>query len=154
MFARGVCVLSMHLTPRTTGGGLRLLTGERDVGMLRPPGALQPQTGIVLGASVQRPPSSTTRHTSARQNKLHCQHHPPKQARITSQPDDRVCTHSQRNSASVRDVKGGSEGLITALLLFVLICRPCVIEESKARLSPPPIPKTLQQNQTDSSAQH
>lgn len=49
-------VLSMHLTLRTTGGGLDRLTWQRDVGMLQPPGALQPQTAIVLGASVQKAP--------------------------------------------------------------------------------------------------
>lgn len=78
--------------------------------MLQPPGALQPQTGIVLGASVQSPPPILINTTYLRQTEqITPEAQPPakKQARITSQPDYSVCTHSQPNGTSVvRDESG------------------------------------------------
>lgn len=102
-----VHVLSMHLTLRTTGGGLDRLTWQRDVGMLQPPGALQPQTAIVLGASVQKAPIliNTTYLCQTEQitapAPLTTAAPTPKQARITSQPDYSVCIRSRCNGTSV-----------------------------------------------------
>lgn len=124
------------------------LTWRRDAGILQPLGALQPRTG---SKCTEAPPSSSTQHASTGQNKLHPQR--PNPIRKTSSHYQTVVSASTHRAKALllQEMYGGSRALITHLVLFIFICQPYFIIKSMAWLSPPPTPKSLRQNPSNSS---
>lgn len=99
-------------------------------------GPKTPQWNRTGSKCTKAPPSSTTQHTSARQNKLH--HDPlPKNKLALPHNQPPASAHTQRFCWERR-----SKGPITHLVLFVFICLPYFIIQSEARLLTPPAPKT------------
>lgn len=104
------CVCMYYLCISHSGLPVEVSTGSHGRGMwvcYSHPGPCNLRLQSYWEQVYKRPPSSSTQHTSARQNKLQRQHPlttaapTPKQARITSQPDYSVCIRSRCNGTSV-----------------------------------------------------
>lgn len=141
-----VCVLSMHLTLTTTGGGpprAHIAEGCGYVTATRGPAT--PDWNRTGSKCTKPPPPILINTTYLRQTEqITPEAQPPakKQARITSQPDYSVCTHSQPNGTSVvRDESGEARAwLLIWSYLFSSSCRT-LSYNLEPQLSPPPTPK-------------
>lgn len=149
LFARCVCVcVCVIYASHTHDYRWRPSTGSHSRGMwvcYSHPGPCNPRLESYWEQVYKAPPPILINTTYLRQTEqITPEAQPPakKQARITSQPDYSVCTHSQPNGTSVvRDESGEARAwLLIWSYLFSSSCRT-LSYNLEPQLSPPPTPK-------------